>query len=81
MSTPVFEQIVELTEEYLGPAARRFVSRQIMFHLDKQPQDVAIQDIPKLIEWTKVTLSMLTEDKRMVAEYSDKMTALMKAKP
>jgi len=80
MTNTVFEQIVGLTEDYLGPAARRFVSRQIAFHLDKHPEEVTTDDIPKLTEWTRVTLSMLTEDKRMVAEYATKMTNLMKAR-
>ena len=80
MTTTTFEQIVALTEDYLGPAARRFVSRQITFHLDKQPEDVVASDIPKLVEWTKVTLSLLTEDKQMVVEYTAKMNQIMKAR-
>ena len=79
MSTTTFDQIVQITEDYLGPAAHRFVARQITAHLDKQPDEVTHDDIPKLIEWTKVTLAMLTEDKQAVSDYGDKMQHLMAA--
>jgi hypothetical protein len=72
----IFEQLVLITEDYLGPAARRFISRQISFHLDKQPEEVTIEDIPSLTEWTTVTLALLTKDKNIVAEYSQKMRAI-----
>lgn len=72
----VFEQIVLITEDYLGPASRRFISRQISFHLDKQPEEVTVDDIPSLAEWVTLTLSLLTKDKRIVAEFSRKMRAI-----
>ena len=72
----IYEQIVLITEDYLGPAARRFISRQISFHLDKQPEEVTIEDIPSLAEWTTVTLSLLTKDQNIVSEFSQKMRAI-----
>lgn len=72
-----FEEIVDVTEEYLGPAARRFVSRQITFHLSKEPEAVTPDDIPELVEWMRVTMSMLTQDKTLVVEYSAKIQAIM----
>jgi hypothetical protein len=69
--------VTGITEEYLGPAAERFVARQVSFHLDKAPQDLTIDDLPKLIEWTKITLGLLTEDRGLVDEYARKMSALI----
>jgi hypothetical protein len=74
----LYRQVTEITEEYLGPAAERFVIRQITFHLGKSPQELSGEDLPKLIEWTKVTLGLLTQDRRMIDEYATKMTQLVK---
>ncbi len=72
----LFERMVEITEDYLGPAARRFVTRQVTSHLGKQPDDLTRDDVAKLTEWTKVTLSLLTNDKDIVNEYTEKMHRL-----
>jgi hypothetical protein len=77
MTPSLYEQIVDLTEEYLGPAAQRFVARQISSHLEKDPEDLTSQDIATLIEWGTVTMSMLTQDRRMVEDYATKMRRLM----
>lgn len=77
--TSVYDQIVAITEDYLGPAAHRFVARQVSSHLAKQPDEVVRDDIPTLTEWTKVTLGLLTEDQGMVSEYVAKMTELAQA--
>jgi hypothetical protein len=74
----LYEQVIGITEEYLGPAADRFIARQISFHLGKQPQNLMRSDLPKLIEWARITLSLLTEDTRLVDEYVEKLTELAK---
>lgn len=65
MST-LCERVVEVTEEYLGPAADRFITRQISFHLNKKPAELDKADLPKLVEWVKVSLALLTNDRIMV---------------
>jgi hypothetical protein len=72
----LYLQVTAITEEYLGPAAERFVARQITFHLNKTPQELEVEDIPKLIEWTKVTLGLLTEDRKMIEDFGNKMARL-----
>jgi hypothetical protein len=62
----VYKQVVDITQEYLGPAADRFVDRIIQFHLNKPPEELTKRDIPKLSEWIKVTLGLLTDNKSMV---------------
>jgi hypothetical protein len=62
----IYMQIVGVAEGYLGPAADRFVSRQIEFHLKKRPDQITKGDIPQVLEWIKVSLALLTEDKNMV---------------
>ncbi|MDF2461322.1 MAG: hypothetical protein K0S68_725 [Candidatus Saccharibacteria bacterium] len=79
MTDALYQEVTAITEEYLGPAAERFVARQITFHLNKTPQELAVEDIPKLIEWTKVTLGLLTEDRQMIEDFGNKMSRLQAA--
>ncbi len=72
----LYRQVVLITEEYLGPAAPRFVARQINFHLGKSPQELVTDDLPKLVEWSKLTLGLLTEDRQVVAQFADKLARL-----
>jgi hypothetical protein len=74
--TSLYSRITDITEEYLGPAAERFVARQITFHLGKAPEELSPDDLPKLIQWTKVTFSLLTEDRDAIEEYIHKMEQL-----
>jgi len=72
----LFEEIVTLTEPYLGPAAHRFVSRQIAFHFNKPPEELEPGDLPELADWASATLSLLTDDQKLVKEYSHEILML-----
>jgi hypothetical protein len=76
MTTELYDQVAIITQEYLGPATDRFLIRQITNHLGKSPQELTAADIPVLVEWTKATLALLTEDREMVEEYADKLSRL-----
>ena len=76
MGNPVYDQAVTITSDYLGPAARRFIDRQIAFHLDKAPEKLNRKDLPQLAEWVKVSIAVLTEDKQMVDEFSQRIVNL-----
>ncbi len=77
MTNELFNKVVLITEDYLGPAAPRFVTRQISFHLGKTPEELQAADIPKLVEWTKATLALLTDDKGMVKDFAIKVMELV----
>ena len=70
MSITVYKRIVEITEAYLGPASGRFIDRQISFHLDKLPIDITLEDVHQLESSIGVVLGMLTNDKTVVASFS-----------
>jgi hypothetical protein len=76
MSDSLFDQVVDITEEYLGPAAPRFVARQVTFHLGKTPAELTHSDIPELVDWAKVTLALLTEDKSLVQDFASRVSRL-----
>lgn len=74
--TTIYQDAVNITRDYLGPAADRFVTRQVAFHLKKKPEEVTKEDIPKLVEWLKVSIAMLTEDAKMVDDCAQRVAKL-----
>ena len=76
MNKSLFEQAVAVIEDYLGPAAPRFLARQVSFHLGKAPADLTRDDIPRLVEWTRATLVLLTSDKALVQECVARLSEL-----
>jgi hypothetical protein len=71
------EQVIDITQEYLGPTSDRFVTRLINFHLKKEPSELKVSDIKKLSEWVKVSLGLLTDDKALVDECEKKILKLV----
>ncbi|HEX5394810.1 MAG TPA: hypothetical protein VFW52_00410 [Candidatus Saccharimonadales bacterium] len=74
----VYKQVSEITRDYLGPATDRFLDRQITFHLKKDPHLLTSEDIPKLAEWVKVSIAILTDDRSMVDEFSNRINSLVR---
>ncbi len=72
----LYRQVVRVTQQYLGPAADRFISRQVQNHLHKQPEEMSQQDLLKLLDWMRVAISMVTEDSKLVEEYVSRLKAL-----
>lgn len=71
-------RVVAITRDYLGPAAERFINRQIDFHIGKPPDQINKDDVAHLRESVRVALGLLVEDKRLVAEAVAKFDALLK---
>ena len=65
----LYSRVVRVTHVYLGPAADRFIARQVQNHLHKQPEELSGEDLEKLIDWIRVTVSLLTEDNEIIEEY------------
>jgi hypothetical protein len=72
----VYTQAVDITSDYLGPAAERFIARQINFHLNIEPEKLSKADLPRLAEWVKVSIAVLTEDKAMVEEFGKRIAGI-----
>lgn len=75
-TSSIYQKLVTVTNVYLGPAAERFIGRQIENHLAKDPSDLKPADLVELIDWLKLSLSMLTEDKEIVEEYTRELYKL-----
>ena len=71
-----YEKLVAITKDYLGPAAERFIKRQIDFHLEKKPDALTREDVMRLAEWIQNALSLLTGDKEMVKDVAARIRVL-----
>lgn len=65
----LYERVVDITHEYLGPAADRFVTRQIRSHLHKNPEELKKRDLRSLIDWIGLAMSLLSDDEALVQRY------------
>lgn len=68
--------IVDVTEEYLGPAGKRFIDRQIRNHLNKEPGEINRSELAKLSEWSRLAFALLTSDQNLLQEYSNRLDGL-----
>lgn len=74
----VYEQVVEVTQQYLGPAAERFVNREVEAHLGKKPNQMTRDDVLKLHDWSKLAIALMTEDEKLVDDFSKNLLAISK---
>lgn len=72
----LYIQVVRITHVYLGPAADRFIARQVQNHLHKEPDELSESDLLKLIDWVRVAVSLITEDSAIVEEYIERLRRL-----
>lgn len=70
------DQLLEINQDYLGPAAERFLERQIATHLSKKPENITSADLIKLIDWLRLSFALLTDDIRIVNEYAQRLRLL-----
>ncbi len=76
MTPTLYDNIVTVLTAYLGPAAPRFVDRQIESHLKKPPIEVMSSDVPQLAEWIRVSLALLTDDVATIEECTRRLLQL-----
>jgi len=75
-NTSLYVEVVKVTHIYLGPAADRFIARQVQNHLHKEPDELSEGDLLKLIDWVRVAVSLITEDGAIVEEYINRLKLL-----
>jgi hypothetical protein len=72
----LYDKVVRITNVYLGPAADRFIARQVQNHLHKPPEQLSATDLLSLIDWIRVTVSLLTDDTKIIEEYAAQLQQL-----
>jgi hypothetical protein len=75
-NTSVYDDVVRVTHVYLGPAADRFIARQVENHLHKAPSHLSRSDLFDLIDWIRAVVSLLTEDSDIIEEYINELRKL-----
>lgn len=75
-SPDLYTSIVDVTADYLGPAAKRFIDRQIQNHLAKEPEQLRSADMPELIDWVMVSTAFLTEDRQLIDDLAKRLKQL-----
>lgn len=73
----VYDRVTAITEDYLGPATNRFIDRIIESHLSKQPTQLRASDMPKLITWVRFAIGVVTDDPKIIDEYTKRLSALV----
>jgi hypothetical protein len=72
----LYNDLVSVTEDYLGPAAKRFIDRQIQNHLHKEPGSLTEKELISLLDWSILALGLLTKDEKIKSEYSSRLRML-----
>lgn len=72
----LYEEVVKVAEDYLGPAAPRIMGRLVNNHLQKEPTSLRRQDVKELTKWTRLAVSVVTEDKTVINEFMARLKQL-----
>lgn len=75
-SNKLYQDILAVTSDYLGPAAQRFIDRQIANHLHKAPNKLTRKDVIKLADWSRVAMALLTDDKKIIDDFMQRLIKL-----
>ena len=75
-SPSLYRQAVNISEEYLGPAAERFIRRQITTHLGIKPEKLSAHDVAKLVKWTSLAFALLTKNSDDLDEFTKSLLKL-----
>lgn len=72
----VYDKVIEVTEQYLGSEADRFITGQIENHLHKAPEELSCSDLRALIDWISVAASLMIEDNKKIDQYVTELNRL-----
>ena len=78
--TSLYDDVVAITYDYLGPAADRFVVRQIRNHLQKDPSQLKKEDLKQLIDWIQLAMRLISDDSQIVDRYIADLERIAKRK-
>jgi uncharacterized protein YegL len=76
----LYEEVVTITYDYLGPAADRFVVRQIRNHLKKDPEQLQRKDLRQLIDWIQLAMRLISSDNDIIDRYVEELELLTQDK-
>ena len=72
----ISQQVLDISVQYLGPAAQRFLERQIRAHLNGLLfTDLQKSHIPELTSWIRISAALII-DKKKADEFALKISRL-----
>jgi hypothetical protein len=74
----IYKELIRITDPFLGPSSERFINRQIRYHLNKDPEEIVASDVKDLVDWIRLSLSLLTDDGTAIKEYVKNIKAIYK---
>lgn len=74
--TTIYQRVLEISEDYLGPAAPRFLERLATNHLGKPATRLTHTDLPELVVWIKLAVTVITEDQTLINGYMGRLEEL-----
>lgn len=72
----LYREVTDIAEDYLGPVAPRFIDRIIENHLHIPPSEMTAKDLPKLITWVKLSVSLVTDQQDDIDEFVSRLEHL-----
>lgn len=72
----LYNKTVRVSEEYLGPAAERFIRRQITTHLDIEPEKLDQKNLSKLIDWSSIAFALMTKNSHDIDSFTQDLKSL-----
>jgi hypothetical protein len=78
--TSLYDDVVTITYDYLGPAADRFVIRQIRNHLGKDPGELRREDLRQLIDWIRLAMRLISNNAEVVDHYINDLESLTRSR-
>jgi uncharacterized protein YegL len=79
-NSKLYNDVVSVTYQYLGPAADRFVIRQIRNHLQKNPEELKRKDLRQLIDWIQLAMRLISDDTEAIDRYIAELEILSQQK-
>jgi len=76
----LYDEVVTITYDYLGPAADRFVVRQIRNHLGKDPEQLTPKDLRRLIDWIRLAMRLISNDSHIIDRYVTDLERLARSR-
>jgi len=71
----LLKKVIEITQEYLGPASERFIRRQITGHLKTTPESLSSEHLEELANWVYISAKLIIEEEK-AKELSEKIRVL-----
>ena len=79
-TSSLYDEVVSVTYAYLGPAADRFVIRQIRNHLHKDPEQLERKDLRQLVDWIQLAMRLISDDREIIDRYVADLQTLAQRK-